>query len=45
MKQMELNDYSVMLHSDKKAKTIITILVFFAILLIVCEIYILTKQI
>lgn len=45
MKQIQLNNYSAMLQSDKKAKAIITILVLFGIFLILCEIYILTKKI
>ncbi|MCA0348989.1 MAG: hypothetical protein R2805_09850 [Flavobacterium sp.] len=41
MKQLLMNDYTLMLESDKKAKNIITIVVLFAIFLIVCELYIL----
>lgn len=44
MKNHALIDYNTMTESDNKAKNIIRILAVFAIILILCELYILFKR-
>jgi hypothetical protein len=44
MKNLITNEYLVMLESDKKAKRILDVIVIIAILLIICELYVLLKK-